>query len=137
MENNIPPIVVCETEQCAMAAQCSRYQKYMEERRQSLVLQILNTSLLEVSEEGCKYLHIAREVTAARGFSKMYGTIPRGCAKNVWQDFPLNISRRQFYRLMNGEVQILPEEQAEVLTYFKSLGADTSLGFDAYEQVTV
>ena len=137
MKNYVTSATACMAGDCAMASQCSRYQNYVEACKHDTVLQVINTSLLGMSDEGCQYLHIAKEVKAARGFKAMYATVPHGVAKNVWQDFPGRISRRQFYRLMNGEVLLMPEDQSAILEYFKTLGADVSLGFDGYEIVTV
>lgn len=138
MSNNnyISKKVVCDADSCAMASQCSRHQQYLKARKTEMVLLMLNTSVLQIGDGGCQYLHIDKDVTVARGFKKLYASIPRGAAVNVWQGFPFqNISRRQFYRLRNGELNILPEDQSAILAYFKSLGADTSVGFDTYEIV--
>lgn len=134
-QNYISKNVVCDADSCAMASQCSRHQHYQEARKREMVLQVLNTSVLEFGDGGCEYLHIDKAVKVARGFKKMYASIPRGAAVNVWQRFPFHISRRQFYRLRNGELNILPEDQSAILAYFQLLGADTSLGFDKYEIV--
>lgn len=137
MNNYVSEAVVCNAKECAMAQQCIRYINFTEERNTEKVLQVLNTSLVEIGQEGCEYLHVAREVKAARGFKKMYATIPHGAATGVWHGFPGRISRRQFYRLLNGEVMLLPEDQAAILSHLASKGADTTLGFDEYEMVTV
>lgn len=137
MKNYVTSATACMAGDCAMASQCSRYQNFVEARKHDTVLQVINTSLLELGDGGCRYLHIAKEVKAARGFKKMYDSIPRGAAVSVWQGFPGGISRRQFYRLLNGEIALLPKDQESILTYFDSLGADTALGFDDYEMVMV
>lgn len=107
MKNYVTSATACMAGDCAMSSQCSRYQNFVEACKQDMVLQVINTSLLEVGDGGCRYLHIAKEVKAARGFKKMYDSIPRGAAVSVWQGFPGGISRRQFYRLLNGEIALL------------------------------
>lgn len=135
--NKVTPLVMCMADNCAMAGQCSRYRNYAESRKTDSVLRVLNQELLEIGEHGCEYLHISREVVVARGFKKMYETIPHGSAVGVWRGFPGYISRRQFYRLLNGEVTIGQEEQEAILAFLAAKGADVSCGFDAYETVNV
>lgn len=114
-----------------------RYMDYVEAKKTTLVIQMLNTSLLNVSGEGCEYLHIPRKVMEARGFRKMYDSLPRKYSNNLWQSFPHCNSRRQFYRMLAGEVPLYPEEQQEILGFFASRGVDTAIGFDAMREVTV
>lgn len=128
---------MCANDTCKVASKCMRYNKYIEARKTELSLKLLNTSLLNVTAEGCEYLHIPQRVIEARGFRKMYGSIPRESSLNVWKSFPCCESRRQFYYMLSGDVPLLPEQQEEILTFFAARGADTSLGFDAYREVTV
>lgn len=137
MKENIPSTTLCANGTCPKARECMLHTKYAEAQNKSLVLQLLNTSLLDVTSEGCEYIHIARKVTVARGFRMMYNSTPRMAARNLWKRFPQCDSRRQFYRLLSGDVALFPEYQEVIISFFKSLGADTSLGFDAYEEVTV
>lgn len=137
MEKYLPNNILCANEACAMAEKCSRQMMYNEAIREQLTLHILNTSILDVTAEGCDYLHIPRLVTEAHGFRNMYGTVPRKMSKNLWQSFPHCGSRRQFYRMLSGEVALSPEHQQDIITFFASVNADTSLGFDRYEDVTV
>lgn len=129
--------ILCANDSCPMAGQCLRYTKYIEARATELTIQILNASLLDVTDEGCEYIHIPRTEMQARGFGKMYGSVPRRAAINLWRDFPRCGSRRQFYRLLNGEVALSIDHQEEIKNFFDSRGADISLGFDHYEEVTV
>lgn len=137
MTRYLPPTVVCANDDCPMAGQCMRHMDYIEAKKTTLVIQVLNTSLLNVSSEGCEYLHIPRKVMEARGFRKMYDSLPRKYSKNLWQSFPHCNSRRQFYRMLSGEVPLYPEEQKEILGFFASRGVDTTIGFDAMQEVTV
>lgn len=137
MDKYLPLTILCANDSCPMAGQCLRYTKYIEARTTELSLQILNASLLDVTDEGCEYIHIPRTEMQARGFEKMYDSVPRRAAINLWRDFPRCGSRRQFYRLLNGEVALSIDYQEEIKNFFDSRGADTSLGFDHYEEVTV
>lgn len=130
MKTFITPSTVCAADSCPMSSQCNRYKNYAEALKTDNVLSILNTSLLEIGSEGCKHLHIARETIVARGFKKMYATIPHYAATALWRDFPGKLSRRQFYRLLNGEVELLPDNQAEIMQFLEKKGANTALGFD-------
>lgn len=133
---NITLSTMCANEACQMAGKCLRYSKYVEARKTELSLKLLNTSLLNVTAEGCEYLHIPQQVVEARGFRKMYDSVPRISSRNLWQSFPYCQSRRQFYYMLSGEMPLLPEQQDDILAFFAERGADTTLGFDAYQEVT-
>lgn len=137
MQIEIPHRVVCDAANCPMHNKCSRHAEYLLLKATEPYMLQLNKSLLTIGENGCQYLHIPKLVTAAYGFKVMYATVPKKNATNLWKRFPGDISRRQFYRLLSGEVALLPDEQEEILTFFKEMGADTSLGFDRYEDLTV
>ena len=134
---NINLTTMCANEACMMASKCMRYIKYIEARKTELSLTLLNTSLLNVTAEGCEYLHIPQQVLEVRGFRKMYGSVPRRSSRNIWQSFPCCESRRQFYYMLSGDVPLLPKQQEKILAFFAARGADTTLGFDAYQEVTV
>lgn len=129
--------VMCANEACPMASQCMRYTKYTEVRGTELSLRLLNISLVDVTADGCKYLHIPQLVTKARGFRGMYDSVPRKAARNIWQSFPCCNSRRQFYYMLSGDAPLSPEQQKKILDFFAERGADTSLGFDTYQEVMV
>lgn len=120
-----------------MAGLCKRHTDYLEAKKDTLVIQVLNTSQVDVTADGCEYLHIPRRVIEARGFKKMYESVPRKYSKNLWQSFPHCNSRRQFYRMLAGEVPLYPEEQQDILAFFAAHGVDVSIGFDAAQEVTV
>lgn len=137
MKRYLPITILCANDTCQMAGQCLRHLKYNEEKESKLTLQIVNTSLLDITAEGCEYLHIPRQVMEAHGFKKMYESVPQRYSRNIWRSFPRCGSRRQFYRMLSGEVPLSPEHQEEIIAFFASHHADTTPGFDAYEEVTV
>lgn len=137
MTDQLPYNTVCINTQCPKSNCCSLHQLYQDLSKTELTYRVLNTTLLDVDDNGCDYLHIPKQVTAARGFKRMHETIPLKAAKNMWKQFPGNICRRQFYRILSGDVQLLPEQQANILSYLDILGADTTIGFDEYEEITV
>lgn len=124
-------------DECALSEKCMRHIKYNEARREQLCLHVLNTSLLDVTADGCEYLHIPRQMTMAYGFKNMYDTVPRKMSRNLWKFFPHCGSRRQFYRMLSGEVALSPEWQHDITSFFASKDANISLGFDQYKEVTV
>ena len=137
MTRYLPPTVVCGNDECPMAGQCMRHMDYVEAKKTVLVLQTLNTSCVEVTADGCEYLHIPQKVMEARGFRKMYDSVPRRYSKKLWQSFPHCGSRRQFYRMLAGEGPLYPEEQQDILGFFAARGVDTTIGFDAMQEVMV
>lgn len=135
MKQNIPLTVLCANDVCQKTGQCIRHIKYKEARESELTLCLLNNSLLDVTTDGCEYVHIPRPVMVARGFRQMHGSVPRSASQGLWRSFPDCHSRRQYYRLMNGEVPLYPEQQQKILAFFDARGADTSLGFDVCEEI--
>lgn len=133
----IPQRVVCNADHCQKHDVCSRYTNYIETLGTEVFHCVLNTSLVTIGDEGCQYLHIPTKVTVAHGFKNIYLSVPKIHIKNLWKRFPGGISRRQFYRLLNGEVSLMPEQQEEILNFFNSCDANTALGFDRYEDVEV
>lgn len=128
---------MCAEDACPMAGRCARHANYLEARETELSLRLLNTSLLNITTEGCEYIHIPQQVSVARGFMKMHGSVPSGAVRNLWKSFPHCNSRRQFYYMRDGRVPLMPEHQRDILDFFAEHGADMSLGFDAYEEVVV
>lgn len=137
MKESLSLSAMCANEACPMASQCMRYTKYTEVRETELSLRLLNISLVNVTANGCEYLHVPQQVTLARGFRGMYESLPQKAARNLWQSFPCCNSRRQFYYMLSGDVPLYPEQQQKILDFFSERGADTSLGFDAYQEVVV
>lgn len=129
--------VVCPAHHCPMASQCYRYTNYLEALKKEPVMQVLNDDILEIGDKGCKYLYLSRTVEAAYGIERMYASIPHSSSVDFWRSFPMQCSRRQFYRILHGEVPIMPEQQQDIIEYLSSKGADVTLGFDKYEEVTV
>lgn len=128
---------MCAEDACPMAGRCARHANYLEARETELSLRLLNTSLLNITTEGCEYIHIPQQVSVARGFMKMHGSVPSGAVRNLWKSFPHCNSRRQFYYMRDGRVPLMPEHQRDILDFFAEHGADMSLGFDSYQEVTV
>lgn len=137
MNTHITKNTLCAGVNCPAATNCMRHTKFLEAQEYEVVMQVLNQSRLNITCDGCQYLHIPQDVTVARGFRKMYGSMPRRSSLNLWQSFPHCFSRRQFYRLLAGEVTLQPDYQTEILQFLASRHADITLGFDSYEEVTV
>lgn len=137
MNKYITKNTLCAGVNCPAATNCMRHTKYLEAQESEMLMQVLNQSRLNITADGCQYIHIPHDVTVARGFRKMYGSMPRHSSLNLWQSFPDCFSRRQFYRLLAGDVPLLPDYQTEILQFLASRHADISLGFDDYEEVTV
>lgn len=137
MQRYIPLTIQCANDDCPMAEKCLRHMEYLETKKKELTLKLLNTSLLDITSQGCEYLHLARQVTEARGFQRIYDSMPKKMSRNLWQELPYCNCRRQFYRMLHGEVPLYPEQQQKILAFFASRGADTTLGFDSYAEVTI
>lgn len=134
-EQFISEDIVCNVLECPIHERCIHFMAYENQKTSRLVLKMLNSGKLEIGDNGCSYAHIPQLTRIARGFRNMYSTLPKSASRNVCKNFPQCTSRRQFYRLLNGEVPFDPEYQHAILTFFADHGANTTLGFDEYEEI--
>lgn len=135
--NNISEFTSCMGLGCKVAEQCRHHQLYMEQKDHWLVMSLMNTTLIDITDEGCKYFIVTHPVMMARGFRAIYDSVPHSIARGLWKDFPRKPSRRQFYRLLSGQVLIEPDYQEEILHFFEDSGANIQLGFEKMEEVMV
>lgn len=135
MNKYIPYNITCPLASCSRSNTCARYANYQKAKAEEASFMVLNTDLLQVEGEGCPYHLVSERQRWARGFSRLYKSIPSGNAKylNVYTPF----TQRRFYKAKNGEFPLNPQMQAELLEIFKERGADLSLGFDSYEEQDV
>lgn len=123
---------LCPLTSCNRNNTCARYTRYLKAMAESDTFEIMNPTLLQVSGENCPYYLIAQKQRFARGFVRIYNSIPAGNTKYFANSTPY--TRRRFYKAKNGEFLIEPEMQRKLLKVFERHGADMSIGFDAYEE---
>ena len=124
---------VCHHEACPVHHLCARYERYHELVAKEQAFAILNPRFLECSEEGCKHRLTKKTFRLARGFQRMFDTVPSGNTYKFWQRTPY-YSESTYCRAKRGAIALAPEMQQELLQLLQKYGADISIGFDRYEE---
>lgn len=134
-ENYIPSCVTCPKASCTRSNICARYAEYQKAKVESDTFKVLNPERLKLDGASCPYCLVAEKQLWARGFKRIYDSIPSGRTHRFYLYSPY--SPRTFYKVKNGEKLIEPEMQKRLLAIFKEKGADMSIGFDSYEEKVV
>ena len=130
--NYIPFEVTCPMASCSRSNTCARYARYQNALSQEATFCVMNPKLLKLGGDTCPYHLVVEKQRWAWGFQRIYDTIPAGHTYKFNECTPYTV--RRYYKAKNGEIPIEPEMQAQLLAIFKRNGADTSLGFDRYEE---
>lgn len=135
MKKNIPICVLCPMEACTRSNTCARHARYLKALAESDVMEVMNPAVLGISTASCPYHLTAQKQRWAKGFSRLYASIPRGNARYFYTATPY--PTRSFYKAKNGEMLINPEMQSLLLDIFRCHGADMTIDFDAYVEQDV
>lgn len=132
---NLPHCVVCPMASCTRSNTCARYAQYVKALANADTFEVLNVKHLVSEGEKCPYHLVAEKQVWARGFLRIYNTIPSGRTRYFYSHTPY--TRRRFYKARSGEIDIPPYIQERLLSIFREHGADMSIGFDRYEEKEV
>lgn len=127
--------VVCPMASCTRSNTCARYAQYVKALTCADTFEVLNVKHLQCEGEKCPYHLVSEKQVWARGFQRIYSTIPAGRTHYFYSRTPY--ARRRFYKAKNGEIAIDPDMQQHLLSIFREHGADMSIGFDSYEEKDV
>ena len=135
MSKFIPYHIVCPLASCTRSNTCARYANYLKAKAEADFFEVLNLDHLKIADDSCPYHLVTEHQRWARGFARLCDSIPKGNSRylNIYTPF----TQRRFYKAKNGEFALNPEMQKELLSIFEQKGADTSLGFDNYEEKEV
>lgn len=133
--NYISEEVKCPLSSCARSTTCARFSGYQKALAEAATFSVMNPQLLGVSGDTCPYHLVAEKQLWARGFKRIYNTMPSGNTHYFSHCTPY--TERRYYKAKNGEILIDPKMQKELLAIFKRNGADTTVGFDSYEERVV
>ncbi len=131
----IPYSIVCPMASCSRSSACARYAGYLKALAVAQTFEVMNPKLMQVSGDACPYRLVSEKQLWARGFKRLYQSVPKGNSRYLYRYSPYG--ERRFYKVMNGEELIDPEMQQSMLDFFRRNGADMSLGFDGYEEKEV
>jgi len=135
----IPEKVGCLMASCIHSDTCVRYANYQKYQTLQDTLEIISPKLLSVSsasqdvedEEDCPYHLVVKKRLWAKGFQRMFATIPSGNTWHFWHRTPY-YSESSYCRAKRGAILIDPKMQQQLLDLFEKNGADISIGFDEY-----
>ena len=133
----IPEKVACPMASCIHSDTCVRYANYQKYQTTQDTLEIISPKLLSPSQEDdndkkvCPYHLVVKKQLWAKGFRRMFDTIPSGNTWHFWRRSPY-YSESSYCRAKRGALLIDPEMQQQLLELFQKNGADTSIGFDEY-----
>lgn len=131
----IPSSVTCPMASCSRSNNCVRYARYLKALSESDTYEVMNLQHLKLDGDACPYHLTAVKQRWARGFKRIYSTIPAGNTRGFYMCTPY--TQRRYYKAKNGEILIEPEMQQMLLNIFQRHGADISIGFDSYEEKEV
>lgn len=81
---------VCLKEACPVHHLCARFERYQKLRKSEKVFSILNPDRIACSEQGCAYRLQKKIIRMARGFRRMFGTIPSANTPHFWHFSPIS-----------------------------------------------
>ena len=133
---NILEKVACSMASCPHSDTCVRYANYLKYQTTQDTLEIISPQLLPPSQEDkdkkdCPFHLVIKKQLWAKGFQRMFDTIPSGNTRRLWHRTPF-YSESSYCRAKRGAILIDPEMQQHLLELFKQNGANTSIGFDEY-----
>ena len=133
---NIPEKVACPMASCLHSDTCVRYANYHKYQTTQDTLEIISPKLLsppekDDDEKACPFHLVIKKQFWAKGFQRMFATIPSGNTTHFWHRTPY-CSESTYCRAKRGAILIDPEMQQQLLVLLKKNGADTSIGFDEY-----
>lgn len=127
---NISKAAVCPLASCSRSNTCARYARYQQALAEEDTFMMMNLGRLGVDGEACPYHLTAQKQRWAKGFVRLYASIPHGSVHCFFACTPF--AKRRFYKARKGEVLISPHQQQQLLAAFQKYGGDITLGFDGY-----
>lgn len=136
MEKIIHSEAVCPLASCKRHATCYRYAHYLQAKAEEDTFEIMNTHRISIKDTGCPHYLIKETQRWAKGFKRMFATIPSGNTHHFWTRSPY-FSETTYCRAKRGAILIDPAMQRQLLKLFADNGADITLGFDEYVEQEV
>lgn len=132
MSSEISSCAVCPMTSCKKNAKCVRYANYLKAKKEEDSYRVLNFDrIFYDAEKGCSHFLVWEKQRWAKGFRKMFSTMPVCNTHYFWCRTPY-LSESSYCRAKRGALLIDPKMQAALLEVFKRNGADVSVGFDDY-----
>ena len=126
----------CQAAACPKRNDCVRYTNYLRAQAESEVYSLLNPARLSYSEAGCLHLLMERTERWAYGFKALLGTVPIA-NKSMLRCGAFGQSQATYYRNLNGQRGLNPQEQQLILQAVTQAGGNPNVGFDRYQEQQV
>lgn len=126
----------CLAAACPKCNDCVRYANYLRAQAESEVYTLLNPAMLSYSEGGCPHFLIERTEQWAYGFKALLGTVPIA-NKSMLRCGAFGQSQATYYRNLNGQRGLNPQEQQLILQAVAQAGGNPNVGFDRYQEQQV
>lgn len=132
MDKTVGFDIVCPLASCKRSTQCIRYANYLKAKVEQVCYGVLNLDCVPHDEErGCSHFLVSQRQRWAKGFRRMFNTMPVSNTHYFWHKTPY-VSESSYCRAKRGAILIDPAMQKSLLEVFECNGADISMGFDDY-----
>ena len=135
-DDSILNYAACPLASCKKSNTCIRHAAYLKAQAEKESFYILNTSKFSASDAGCEHYLTPMKQRMARGFRRLYETLPK-CNSHYFWGRTFFASETSWYRAKRGDLLLTPGEQKILLEAFRENGADISIGFDGYVEKEV
>ena len=97
---NIPYSAKCPNAACSRSNTCARHAYYLEALKAKDYFEVMNLGRLVPDGAPCPYHLTAQKQRWARGFTRLYASIPHGSVHYFYMYTPY--TKRRFYKARNG-----------------------------------
>ncbi len=132
----ITPATGCTLSTCAKKDKCVHYASYQYQLAESDTISIINQDKVTLTGINCPYYLIRTSQNYAYGFKALAGSVPHVNLSRLMYKANLG-SKSSYYRYYRGEKGLSPSEQQRFLSVIRTLGGNTAIAFDRYENMTV
>ena len=129
---NVPKNYVhCLNAQCPRSADCLRFQVALHANPETSFFQVVNPACV-VDKKECQYFRPDCLRSFALGITHLFDNLPLKKAVKMRKILYGHFKKNMFYRILNKERLISPEEQDFIREAFYKEGIEEELVFDKY-----
>ncbi len=80
----------------------------------------------------CPHFKTTDKCRYAKGMTRVFDNLPHKIAQEIKARMKVRYSERKFYKILNGEKTLSPEEQSDVKQIFVNCGVTDEIVYDKY-----